>query len=337
MLQKGNRGFSRELKSLLLRITNQGNASLADIDRAHWLLGRTLLSVPPLLRHSVDMAVFSGHTLHHVEQAGRSGLGTFQIGAVEPLALKLGKPVVTDMRYTDVAAGGMGAPLVPAADSIMFPEGAVVLNIGGISNITLIDREVTGFDCGPGNMLIDGAMKILYGRSMDRNGTVAKSGTVNQHLLSFLMRDEFVNSRPPKSTGRERYSVAYLNSILTKARKYGMTRRDIIATLSAFTSDSILSNIVRFAGGRETLIVAGGGAYNSYILERLRSGFRGSVMTSSAYGVDPDTREAVAFAILCYLSVNLKPANSRATGAKTLLPLGRITLYGFSRKPAVCL
>jgi anhydro-N-acetylmuramic acid kinase len=331
ILEKGRYPYGSRLKNLLLQITNSGSAKLEDITRAHWLIGRSLKHIAGKLMHDVSFSVFSGHTLYHNEQIGRTGLGTFQIGAVEPLSLSLDRPVISDMRYTDVAAGGMGAPLVPAADSFLFPRGSAVLNIGGIANVTLLGRNTFGFDCGPGNMLIDGAMRRLFGKEMDRGGKIALSGTVSNSLISFLMKDTFVNSSPPKSCGRERYSDSFLDNIIQKARKKGLSDRDIVATVSEFTVRSILVNLKRYGANRKSLIVAGGGAFNRFLMEGLMAGFDGSVVTSDRYGIDPEIREAAAFAILGYQSLKQRNANSRATGARRLTPLGKITITGFSR------
>lgn len=337
VLQKGGRRFDPTLKSLLLSMTNQGNASLASISRAHWGIGRALVAASRSLRHEVDFAVFSGHTLYHEEQKVRAGGGTLQIGAVEPLALSLGKPVLSDMRYTDVAAGGMGAPLVPAGDSLIFPRGSAVLNIGGIANITLLRKTVSGFDTGPGNMLIDGAMRRLFGKEMDRNGKIAASGHCDERLLRRLMTDTFVRSAPPKTCGRERYGSEYVDKVISMAGARGTSDRDIITTLSEFTVRSILYNLRKYGGGADPLIIAGGGAYNRYISDGLRSSFDGTVHTSSSFGITPDVREAVAFGLLGYLSVNGRAANTAATGARRLVPLGRITVSGLSKELRHCL
>jgi len=337
VLQKGSRRFENSLKSLLLSMTNEGSATLAAISEAHWGLGKALVAASRALKHDVDFAVFSGHTLYHDEQRGSTGGGTLQIGAVEQLALSLGRPVLTDMRYTDVAAGGMGAPLVPAGDSLLFPHGSAVLNIGGIANLTLLGRKVSGFDTGPGNMLIDGAMKRLFGKEMDRNGTVARSGNCNEKLLRRLMADTFVRAAPPKSCGRERYGSGYAEKIISRAAQDGTSNEDIISTLSQFTVKSILYNLKKYGGGAHPIIVAGGGAYNRYLTDGLRSGFDDGVFTSDEFGIEPDIREAVAFALLGYLSLKRRPANSPATGARRYMPLGRITVAGFSQELTRCL
>lgn len=337
VLQKGSMRFENPLRSLLLSMTNEGSATLAAISEAHCGLGRSLVSASRALKHDVDFAVFSGHTLYHEEQRGRAGGGTLQIGAVEPLALSLGRPVLTDMRYTDVAAGGMGAPLVPAGDSLLFPHGSAVLNIGGISNLTLLGRRVSGFDTGPGNMLIDGAMKRLFGKEMDRNGRVARSGSCDEKLLRRLMADAFVRAAPPKSCGRERYGSGYVEKVLSRAAQDGLSNEDTVSTLSQFTVNSILYNLKKYGGGARPIIIAGGGAYNRYLTEGLRSGFDGGVFTSDEFGIEPDIREAVAFALLGYLSMKRMPANTAATGARRYMPLGRVTVAGFSKELTRCL
>ena len=337
VLQKGSRRFDSSLKSLLLSVTNGGSASLSSICDAHWGLGSALVAASRSLRHEVDFAVFSGHTLYHDEQMSRTGGGTLQIGAVEPLALSLGRPVLTDLRYADVAAGGMGAPLVPGGDSLLFPRGSAVLNIGGIANITLLGKKVSGFDTGPGNMLIDGAMQRLFGKEMDRNGRLAASGKCDERLLRKLTSDTFVKSSPPKTCGRERYGSGYVDKVISAAAKTGTSDRDVITTLSEFTVKSILYNLKKYGGGADPLIIAGGGAYNRYLTDGLRSRFGGTVCISSDYGIAPDVREAAAFGLLGYLSLQKRPANTAATGARSYIPLGRITASGFSKELRRCL
>lgn len=332
VIGSGNAPYSRKLNSALLRVTNSGRATMAELCDLHWSIGRRLADIGRQLKTAPQVAVFSGHTVYHTEQVGRTGAGTFQIGAVEPLSVELGIPVMGDLRSTDVAAGGMGAPLVPAGDELMFGRGSAVLNMGGIANLTLLGETTTGFDTGPGNMLIDEAARTLFGRRMDSGGKIAMSGTVDEKLLSAMMKDPFVDAAPPKSCGRERYGSAFFARMLRRAEGRGIAKRDVVTTFSEFTVRSVLRNLELHAPGYRRLVCAGGGSFNGYLMKRFGELFEGSVHTSDEFGVPRDSRESLAFALICYLSLSLKAGNTDATGAKRKLPLGRVTANGFGRE-----
>lgn len=331
-LKTGNSAYSPGLKNSLLHAANTGKANLADLCDMHWSIGQHFARLGKRLGEKPDAAVFSGHTMYHTEQIAKTGKGTFQIGAIEPLSIALKIPVMSDLRYTDVAAGGMGAPLVPRGDEIMFNPGSAVLNMGGIANVTLLGKRTTGFDTGPSNMLIDEAVRVLFGRNMDTGGRIAFSGKADEKLLSWLMEDDFVNASPPKSCGRERYGSAFFKRVLTRARSRRISSKDIVTTLSEFTARSISRNLELFAPDYRTLICAGGGAFNRFLVRRLRELFPGSVHISDEFGVPRGSRESLAFAILCYLSLKLEASNSDATGAKIKVPLGKVTAFGFERQ-----
>lgn len=331
IIRSGHSAYAPGLRRGLLRAANTGRISLAGLCDMHWSIGRHLAGIGKRVGRDADAGIFSGHTMYHTEQIGKTGKGTYQIGAVEPLSLALDIPVMGDLRSTDVAAGGMGAPLVPRADEIMFGRGAAVLNLGGIANVTLLGERTTGFDTGPGNMLIDEATRTLFGQEMDRGGRIARSGRPDEKMLEVLLRDAYVRARPPKSCGRERYGSAYFNRVHRLAKKVGMSNMDVVATVTEFTARSITLNMKRFAPGYRQLICAGGGSKNSYLTARLRDLFGGSVHMSEEFGVPRDSRESIAFALLCYLSLKLLPSNSDATGARMKIPLGRVTAFGFER------
>lgn len=331
VIDRGSSRYPASLRRALLGAANSGHTTLSELCEMHWSIGRHLERAGARLKEAPDAGVFSGHTMYHTEQIGRTGKGTFQIGAVEPLSVSLGIPVMDDMRSTDVAAGGMGAPLVPRADEIMFGKGTAVLNIGGIANVTLLGRKTTGFDTGPGNMLIDEAARSLFGREMDQGGRLASSGRVNNGILHELLKDRFVNARPPKSCGRERYGSSFLDNVLAMSRAAGMSNEDIMSTVTEFTAASIIRNMEKFAPAYRRLVVAGGGAFNRHLTKRIRSLFKGNIHISEEYCVPRDARESLAFAILCYLSMTLRPSNSDATGARRKLPLGKVTVSGLKK------
>lgn len=242
---------------------------------------------------------------------------TIQLGSPSVLAERTGIPVVAGFRNKDVALGGQGAPLAPILHFELFRRyaPAVVLNIGGIANVTVIPSQgsfsgVCGFDTGPGNRLIDIAVAAYtQGRQgFDRNGILARRGTTDAVLLEKLMRDRFVMRRPPKSTGREYYNEAYL-----RAHGVPLDEIDSIATLTDFTAHAVAGNLRRFVKRRiRRLIVCGGGARNKAILGQLSGLMDGvEVMPVETFGYPASAIEPMLFAYLGYLGFNRLPVRLR--------------------------
>jgi anhydro-N-acetylmuramic acid kinase len=251
------------------------------------------------------------------------------------IATLTGVTTVGDFRVADVAVGGQGAPLVPYFDWLVFrsrSKNRLVLNIGGIANITVLPRncrpeQVTAFDTGPGNMVVDSLMHEFYGKPYDEEGRVAASGAVSLQLFGRLMQHPYLKSRPPKSTGREQFGAQFVNEILKHAR--GFDREDIIATASQFTAFAVYDAYVRFVARRMTVdevVVSGGGARNRFFLDELQRYFAPSrVRSAEEFGVDPDAKEAVCFAVLANETMAGNPANlPRVTGARRRVVLGKI-------------
>lgn len=228
---------------------------------------------------------------------------TLQVGHPSMLAHFLGVPVVGDFRAGDMAFGGQGAPLVPYVDWCLYThatEYRILLNLGGIANMTLLPpnaerNQVKAFDTGPANRLIDGAMHRLFNLPYDDQGAVAASGRPSAHLVAQWMKEAWFHLDPPKSTGRELFSDAYLDKLLAEARAADLSSEDTIATLTALTVESISQAIRKYAPDAEHLFVSGGGAHNRAILEGLRN-----VSPMSELGMDVDAKEAVCFAILAH-------------------------------------
>ncbi len=276
-----------------------------------------------------------GQTVYHIPmRAHRHGFipSTLQLGEPSFMALELGVPVVSDFRPADIAAGGEGAPLVPMADYILFrseTHSRAIHNIGGISNLTFIPanasvEDIVAFDTGPGNTLIDNAMMRLFGREYDVDGMIAAKGKVNRDILNMLMHNDYFDMRPPKSTGREEFNLGNLPPEIWKLRP-----EDIIATLTAFTAESIADAYQKFVVplGLDEIYVGGGGAENPVLMQMLRDRlFPIPVYPLSMLGIEPKAREAVAFAILGYLTFNGMAGNvPAATGASRPVVLGRIS------------
>jgi len=263
-----------------------------------------------------------GQTIYH---EGRKN--TLQIGEAAVLAERTGVPVVSNFRARDIAAGGQGAPLVPFVDVLLFRhprETRIALNVGGIANLTVIPPRgnVTAFDTGPGNMVIDALTREYTGgrRNFDRDGKIAASGKVNRALLDDLLRDPYYRRKPPKSAGREQYGAAFVD----RMKAGGLALPDLIATATVLTAATIAMGIGDTAG---TLIVSGGGVHNPRIMEHLSAFLPRCTVTSSAdFGIDPDAKEAIAFAILSHETGNRRPGNlPAATGAHRPVILGCVT------------
>lgn len=264
-----------------------------------------------------------GQTVRH-----RPDLGyTVQLANAALLAEIAGISVVADFRSRDIAAGGEGAPLVPAFHAACFRDRGrqrAIVNIGGIANVTLLPPKgpVRGFDTGPGNLLLDAWVARHRRRDYDDNGRWAHSGTVERKLLQRMLANEFFRRSPPKSTGRERFNPAWLETFAV-AR---LAPRDVQATLAELTACSIATAIRRFAPATQEVYVCGGGAHNGDLLDRLRADLKGmEVESSQRLGIHPDWVEAMAFAWLAKQAIDGRPGNvPEVTGARGPRVLGAI-------------
>ena len=259
---------------------------------------------------------------------------TMQIGDMNLLAAKTGITVVGDLRRKDMAFGGQGAPLVPAFHQAVFfdPNWAtVVLNIGGISNVSLLipEQPVIGFDTGTGNTLLDQWIEKHQGKAYDQNGEWAASGQVNSDLLAALLDEDFFQLPPPKSTGRELFNLAWLENKIQKiaGKTTALLPQDVQATLAEFTVQSIalaLNNIQTTLPCR--LLVCGGGAKNQAIMNGLKQALPSwRIQLTTELDLDIDYVEAAAFAWLAYRRMHNLPANlPSVTGATSAVSLGAI-------------
>ncbi len=265
-----------------------------------------------------------GQTIRHEPQRGFS----VQIGNPALLAELTGITVVADFRRRDVAAGGQGAPLVPAFHQALFGEdnARVILNIGGFSNLTLLapEQPVRGFDCGPGNVLLDAWIHHHHGVHFDHNGAWAASGTPCAELLAHWLRDDFFQQRGPKSTGRERFNLAWLQAQL--AAFPTLTPVDVQATLLELTARSISNDIQHALPQAREVWVCGGGARNAHLMQRLQAYLPAAqVCATDARGLPADWIEAMAFAWLAHRCLEGLPGNCPAvTAAQGLRVLGAI-------------
>ncbi len=264
-----------------------------------------------------------GQTIRHQPQLGDLSY-THQTLNPALLAEKTGIDVIADFRSRDLAAGGHGAPLVPAfhAQQFLSSDDLAILNIGGIANLTLLPKggEVTGFDCGPGNMLMDIWIHEHQGNAFDENGQWALQGKVNEALLEKMLADAFFSKAPPKSTGRDDFHLAWLQE---KMGSENINAEDVQATLLHLTAHTALESLERHAPQIQKLIVCGGGARNNALMNvfKLKSQqfFKKplEITTSDSAGIDPQLVEGLAFAWLAWAHKEKRPANLPAvTGAK---------------------
>lgn len=272
-----------------------------------------------------------GQTIRHRPEAGY----TRQLNNPALLAELTSVAVIADFRSRDIAAGGQGAPLVPAFHHAMFGdahENRVVINIGGISNISVLpmhsNRDVIGFDTGPGNVLMDAWISQHNGSHYDANGEWAKSGCVQDSLLKALLDEEFFALAPPKSTGRDLFHPAWLAEKLTGFPN--ISSADVQATLTMFTAVTLSEAIRIYAPNTQAVYVCGGGAYNgllmSWIGQRLQL-HQPTIRLASTdtLGIAPNQVEAVAFAWLAQRFITRQPGNLPAvTGARGLRVLGAL-------------
>lgn len=265
-----------------------------------------------------------GQTLRHAP-TGQHPF-TMQLGDANIIAEKTRIDTVADFRRRDVAAGGQGAPLVPAFHAAVFSdadEDRAVLNVGGIANLTLLPRDgqVRGFDTGPGNGVMDAWCRRHQGTNYDLGGQFAASGHLHAELLSTCLSDEWFERPPPKSTGRDQFNLAWLES---KMRGMAISPADVQATLTALTAHTIADSLKKEMPMCKRVLVCGGGSHNPVLMRHLQDLLSTmQIDTTSSQGLDPDYVEAAAFAWLAKEALAKRPGNLPAvTGARGLRVLG---------------
>ena len=269
-----------------------------------------------------------GQTVRHRPELGF----TLQLANPALLAEKTGINVVHDFRSRDIAAGGQGAPLVPAFHQSLFAHpqnNRAIINIGGIANITYLPSvgEVVGFDSGTGNMLMDAWIMANLGRAYDANGDWAATGEVYQDLLKALLADAYFKQPPPKSTGRDLFSLDWLKQHLTHFE--ALKAENVQRTLLELTAISISDAIRKHCKDTDEAFICGGGAFNRTLMVRLKQSLAPMpIKLTSELGLDPQLVEATAFAWLAKQTIERKPSNIiSVTGAKFARILGSVTYY----------
>jgi anhydro-N-acetylmuramic acid kinase len=307
-----------------------------------WLAeaANALCSEAGIQSHTVDVIGSHGQTVwHQPPENGRRG-ATLQLGCAATIAERTNIPVVSDFRTRDVAAGGHGAPLVPWADRMLFARadgGRVLQNIGGMANLTWVpprgsSEPLLAFDTGPGNALIDAAVQLATDgeRSFDEAGAWAEAGEVNEQLLNELLAHPFFAEQPPKSTGREVFGKPFVETLVARAQPENWTEwATLVATLTMLSARTIANAIQLWVAERgvDEVIVTGGGARNPVLMRMLSDALKPiTVRSGAAVGIDPDAKEAIAFAGLAWAFTLGLPGNiPAATGARWPRVLGSYT------------
>lgn len=283
--------------------------------------------------HQIELIGSHGQTISHIP-----GIASLQIAEPSVIARITGKTTIADFRPADISAGGEGAPLACLLHYYLFRKKGVatlVVNIGGISNFTLIPpncrkEDVIAFDTGPGNMIIDSLVRIKSGGRMryDHKGKIAEKGEIIPELLEKLMSHPFIHRLPPKSTGREEFGEKIAKRLFSEFLKGLYDFHDLIATVTAFTSESIYLNYEKFIKRHNIskVVITGGGVKNNFLIKQLKKRFHPTpVFTFEDFGLNGDSTEAVAFALLAYETYHGRPGNlPSATGAKEAVVLGKI-------------
>lgn len=342
--------FPASVRQMILRIANGAATTAGEISQLNFLLGEEFAKAAreacktwrvPL--EKIDLIGSHGQTIFHQGvpakfAGGRRVSSTLQIGEPSVIAARTGVTTIGDFRPADMAAGGQGAPLVPFVDYLLYRDakiGRAALNIGGIANVTVIPapakpQDVFAFDTGPGNMIIDALVeRITHGRQrFDRDAKLALRGWTSETLLAWFMRDPYLRLPPPKTAGREQFGEAYAERVVAAAKRFRVSKEDLVRTATVFTSLSIAQAMRRFVLPRarvQELVVAGGGAKNPLMMAQLAAGLPEiTIVDAEQFGVAAQAKEAFAFAVLAYEAFHGRANNlPAATGARFSVSMGK--------------
>jgi anhydro-N-acetylmuramic acid kinase len=338
--------FAEDLKKRILQISDPCFQNLDEALRMNMVLGeyfaRAALSLLRELGYKpeqIDLIGSHGQTIRHLPREvlrfKKRVKATYQIGEASVIARRTGVVTVGDFRTSDLASGGEGAPLAPLGHFFLFNSkihSQLVLNLGGIANFTILPKncelkDVWGFDTGPCNVLMDSLTRGLFKKKFDQDGKIASRGKVNDNLLKKLKRHRYFRSSPPKSTGREDFNEIFLKIIL----KSNIPPEDKMATSSELVVWSIWEAyrmFVKIHHKINRLIVCGGGAHNKYLLKKISEQFSPiEVIVSDKLGYNPDSVEALIFALLANQTIDELPGSlKKVTGAHKDTILGKICL-----------
>ncbi|MEV4109437.1 anhydro-N-acetylmuramic acid kinase [Nonomuraea sp. NPDC049695] len=324
--------YPAELRARLIAALPPARTTLAEVCVLDTLIGQSFADAAAsavALGGPVDLIVSHGQTVYHWVE-GTHALGTLQIGQPAWIAERTGVPVLSDVRIRDITAGGHGAPLVSVLDGLLLGAhqgGAAALNLGGIANMTVVSGgELYAYDIGPANALIDAVVtsRGLNERGFDEDGRIAASGRVAERLLEVLLDEPYYGLAAPKSTGKELFHLGYVEAALAAAG-HEVSDADLVATLTELTVRTVARDVR--AAGVGALVVSGGGCRNPVIMDGLRAALPGvDVAPSDDYGAPSDDKEAIAFALIGWLTAHGLPGTvPGGTGARAARILGTLT------------
>ncbi len=347
--------YPRALRAEVLRVMEGAAVTAGELSRLNWKLGAVyadcvvkacvtagvLVEAHPSSARvghpRLGLVAMHGQTVYH-----EAGVATWQMGEAAVVRERLGVPVVSDFRPADMAAGGQAAPLVPMLDFCQYrskTRNRVLLNLGGIANLTAIPAgagldDLLAFDTGPANMVVDAVMQAAFRKAFDRGGKVAARGRVLTAVVAEVMRMAYFAAAPPKSCGREQFGAAFASEFMDCCVAAGGNEQDAVATATELTAASILEAYGRFCWphlgqraplARTEVIAAGGGVHNATLMRRLSEGFA-ALGVKVSFAEDAQAKEAVAFALLGWLTWNRMPGNvPAATGARGARVLGKVS------------
>jgi len=312
----------------------------AQIGQVHAQLVLKALDEWGIAPENIDCIASHGQTVYHAPISLTHDKtypnSTLQIGDGDHIAVKTGIITLSDFRQKHIAAGGEGAPLAAYGDYLLFghpTETRILLNIGGISNFTYIpskdlNQQTYATDLGPGNTLMNQYMHMHYGKEMDENAETASLGKINQLLLKQLMEEPFLKLDFPKTTGPELFNIKYFEEILAKTELSSLSPEDIMATLNAFTAQSITQAIHRAIQSIKNfkIYVSGGGLHNPLLMKQLKEAFPHALLSFEHLGINPDAKEACLFAILANETLVGSPANVTQIHNAPAVCMGKISL-----------
>lgn len=338
--------FPADILERVFQLFQPASCTVEDVCEMNFILGNifaqaalAVIKAAGLEASEVDLIGSHGQTICHLPD--RPVRSTLQIAEPSVIAYETGIVTVGDFRVADVAAGGQGAPLVPYIDFLLLRDDEIsraVQNIGGIGNVTVLPagggiENILAFDTGPGNMMIDETIKLITDgrKSYDDDGQMAAKGNPNRYLLQKLLLHPFMSRQPPKTTGREEFGAHFVRELVDEAREVGINDADLLATVTAYTAESIYRNYELFILPKyhiSEILISGGGLRNSTLMDFLRQRFHPIVVRSvEDFGLMSDAKEAIAFAILANETIHGNPGNvPGATGASRPVVLGKIAM-----------
>jgi anhydro-N-acetylmuramic acid kinase len=337
------------LRERIMKFATAERVEMVDLVQAHFELAREYAKAIEMIVREANISAsqiraigLHGQTIRHL--SSHPIPATFQLGSGAALATITGIDVVSDFRSADIALGGQGAPLVPMFDYHFLRSDStdrLIVNIGGIANVTWLPSmiahaahadasDVIAFDSGPGNMLLDSITWRYFGKPFDENGDIARTGKIDRDLLDTFLSNPYFATPPPKSTGRELFSEHFLGDLNDKISTGKLLSQDALATLTELTAISILRSFefLQPKTREVEIIVSGGGAFNNYLFERMKTNApqHANIRSSDDFGIPAKAKEAIAFAFFAHAFVEAIPIHlPKTTGASRQTTLGSLS------------